>query len=63
MADRIRRMADYILAEMAAGRVASGPECRPAIKARFPDATNEDCYRVGSLIAVERGLMPANDRR
>jgi hypothetical protein len=59
-ANRIRLMADYVIAEMAAGRVASGAQCRPAIKAKFSDATNGDCLLVAQLIASERGLMPAN---
>lgn len=53
MADRIRRMADFIRKEIAAGRVTSGAQCRPTIKARFPDATNADCLEVALSIADE----------
>lgn len=63
--DKIGEMAAFIRREMAAGRLTSGAQCRPALKAKWPDVTDRDCLLVALRVGAERALgvsvRPAND--
>jgi hypothetical protein len=64
MADRIGDMADHLRAEIAAGRVTGGAQCRPAIRAKWPEATDSECLmvalRIGAEMQVGMVIKPAN---
>lgn len=64
MGDRIGEMAAHLRDEIAAGRVLGGAQCRPAIKAKWPEATDGECLMVALRISAEMELgvaiKPAN---